>query len=521
MTETVQVVWFKRDLRIHDHAPLQAAASQGAVLPVYVVDPDQWQAPDSALRHWQFAAESVTELNQALAGIGLSLCCWHGSAIGLLEAIKAHYPALALHSHEETGNAWSYQRDQAVMQWCQAQGVTWHQARQHGVIRGLSQRKRWEHQWEALMTAPTVSAPVQPQMAWGARRFHHLDAERLIEQPLGHDQTPCPQRQRGGRRAGRDLWQSFIARRGVRYRGAISKPLLAWEFGSRLSPHLSHGTLSMREVVQSLRRQRRRHPADSRWNASLSGFSSRLYWHCHFIQKLESQPDMETTTLHPALRGLRERDPEHPRLVAWKTGQTGVPLVDACMRSLIDTGWLNFRMRAMLVSFATFGLGLHWREPALHLARLFTDYEPGIHYPQIQMQSGATGTNALRVYNPLKQADDHDSSGQFVSRWVPELADLPLEWKRTPWALPNVLRQRFAFEPGRDYPLPHDFETEARHWKDQLYQLRRTPQARASSRELLDRLASKRHPVTTRRHHSDSGQLSLFESALPPLASTE
>ncbi|GEN26554.1 deoxyribodipyrimidine photo-lyase [Halovibrio variabilis] len=515
---SIQVVWFKRDLRIHDHAPLANAAMAGPVLPVFAIEPGQWQALDSALRHWQFAADSLTDLSSALATIGLPLCIWQGDILTLLNALKARYSHITLHSHQETGNAWSFERDKSVLAWCCQHNVTWQEARQQGVVRGLTsrtgQQTRWETHWEALMKAPTFPAPQNAQVVEGWQAFQHVNVEQLHNLTLGIDTTPCPERQPGGRSEGRALWQSFVSQRGRRYRGSLSKPLLAWEFGSRLSPHLAWGTLSMREVVQSLRRQREKHAEDSQWSRSLRAFTSRLYWHCHFIQKLESEPSIELQTLHPALRGVRERDPDHPNLIAWKRGQTGVPLVDACMRCLIATGWINFRMRAMLISHATFGLGLHWREPALHLARLFTDFEPGIHYSQVQMQAGATGTNALRVYNPIKQAEDNDPSGEFVARWVPELTALPLEWRARPWALPESLRQRFGFQPGEHYPRPNDFEAEARHWKKMLYELRRTPDAREASQAIVDKLASQRRPLkqhAKKAKPANRQQLSLFD----------
>ncbi|WP_235040564.1 cryptochrome/deoxyribodipyrimidine photo-lyase family protein [Vreelandella profundi] len=515
---SLQVVWFKRDLRLHDHAPLSNAAAAGPVLPVFAIEPEQWQAPDSALRHWQFAADSLVDLSNALETLSLPLCIWQGDMVDLLNALKTHYGEFVLHSHEETGNAWSFARDLRVKAWCQQHGSPWHEARQHGVVRGLKSRvddrSAWEKQWETLMTAPTATAPQSAQAAENWQAFHHIDVEQLHDLTLGFDTTPCPERQPGGRSEGRALWRSFVAQRGRRYRGSISKPLLAWEFGSRLSPHLAWGTLSMREVVQSLRRQRKKHAEDTQWSRSLRAFASRLHWHCHFIQKLESEPSMESQTLHPALSGLRERDSDHPNLIAWKRGQTGVPLVDACMRSLIATGWINFRMRAMLISHATFGLGLHWVEPALHLARLFIDFEPGIHYPQVQMQAGATGINALRVYNPIKQAEDNDPSGEFIARWVPELTTLPIEWRAKPWELPESLRQRFGFQPGINYPIPHDFEAEARHWKKLLYELRRTPDAREASQAIVDKLASQRRPSKQRAKKAKPAnrqQLSLFD----------
>ncbi|RUR31961.1 deoxyribodipyrimidine photolyase [Vreelandella andesensis] len=509
----IQVIWFKRDLRIHDHAPLSNAAAAGPVLPLFAIEPAQWQTPDSALRHWQFAADSLIDLSHALQTLGLPLCICQGDIVDLLNGLKAHYGHITLHSHQETGNAWSFERDKRVHGWCQTNSVTWQEARQQGVVRGLSSRTGHQTRWEKLMNAPTATAPQNAQPAEGWQAFHQIDVDQLQSLTLGFDTTPCPQRQLGGRSEGRTLWRSFVQTRGRRYRGSLSKPLLAWEFGSRLSPHLAWGTLSMREVVQSLRRQREKHTEDTAWARSLRAFTSRLYWHCHFIQKLESEPSIEGQTLHPALRDLRERDPEHPNLIAWKRGQTGVPLVDACMRSLIATGWINFRMRAMLISHATFGLGLHWREPALHLARLFTDYEPGIHYPQVQMQAGATGTNALRVYNPIKQAEDNDPTGEFVAHWVPELSCLPIEWRAKPWTLPESLQKRLGFQPGEHYPLPNDFEAEARHWKKMLHELRRTPEARESSQAIVDKLASQRKPParrTKKTKPANRQQLSLF-----------
>eukprot|EP00392_Amoebophrya_sp_AT5.2_P003684 g3689.t1 len=121
----------------------------------------------------------------------------------------------------------------------------------------------------------------------------------------------------------------------------------------------------------------------------------------------------------------REREALLLKFFHWASGTTGYPMVDGCMRALLETGWVNFRMRAMLVSFATFHLFLHWRPVSIHLARCFTDYEPGIHYPQCQMQASTTGINTVRCYNPIKQSEDQDPDGRFLRRWlVPEAAAL-------------------------------------------------------------------------------------------------
>jgi len=503
----IHVVWFKRDLRVQDHLPLRLAGDRGPIVPLYVIEPGLWRQTDAALRHWTFIRACLETLDRDLTRLGQPLVLRTGDVVDVLEQLRRETGFEALWSHEETGNEWTFERDRRVAAWVRDRGIKWYEQPQNGVVRGLRNRDGWAGRWErrmseALTVPPGSLVPVPV-------RSEPLPRSPVNELPI----ETGTELQQGGRDQAERTLASFLQTRGGGYQRGMSSPLTAWQNCSRLSPHLAWGSLSLREVVHASRArvagfQSENGPEAMAWRRSLRAFEERLHWHCHFIQKLESKPSIEFRNLMSSCDGLRESEFDGTRYEAWRRGETGFPLVDACMRSLHSTGWLNFRMRAMLTAFAAYHLWLHWREPALHLARLFTDYEPGIHYNQIQMQSGTTGINALRIYNPVKQSFDQDPEGRFIRRWLPELGSVPNAFIHEPWQMPVHLQRSLGVRIGCEYPEPIvDHLASARVARQRLIAVRRQPESRVESRSIQKTMGSRRGP--RRNRAAPSGQAEL------------
>lgn len=493
MKEAV-ICWFKRDLRVTDHPALARAVALGPVIPLYIVEPELWAQPDASGRHYAFLGECLESLRADLTALGVPLVIRVGEAVAVLESLRAAHGVAHMVSHEETGNGWSYARDRRVGEWARGQGVRWHELPQCGVVRRLPSRDRWQGARDGFVRAPVVG-PV-----CGGKALGGVASEALPEaRALGLD-DPCPGRQRGGRRAGLRALESFLATRGEHYTRAMSSPLAGARACSRISPHLAFGTLSVREAVQAGRGAPAGRGAE--WGRAMRSFQARLAWRDHFMQKLEDEPAIEHRCLHPAYEGLRPRVPDAARLAAWARGETGLPFVDACMRSLMATGWLNFRMRAMLMAVASYHLWLDWRATGPVLARYFTDYEPGIHWSQVQMQSGTTGMNTIRIYNPVKQGLDQDAGGVFTRAWVPELAPVPDAYLHRPWEWDGA-----AGLLGKGYPAPVvDPVAAARAAREAVWACRTAHRGDAVTARIVTKHASRKRP---RRKPRDAAQLSF------------
>lgn len=478
--EKINLVWLKRDLRLHDNEAISKAIKNGKrFLIFYAFEKILLNDPHYNIRHWNFIKQSLVDINTELKGFKSKILAVDSDVIGLCNQIQNFYTVEKIFSHQETGILTTYTRDKEFKRYCRNNNIEWNENINNGVQRGIQHRENWVEEWEIFMSKPLeLFNPNDYQLL-------HIDDIKKIEDisnPASLETSNNMNFQRGGRSLGFRYLNSFFKERHKDYMFNISKPYLSRTSCSRLSPYLAWGNLSVREVFRLGRKEKNKKNAKH-----IGAFLSRLRWQAHFIQKFEMEHVMEKASVNKGYHKLKKSISKKYQN-AWINGQTGFPLVDACMRCLQETGYLNFRMRALTVSFFTHILWQPWQDATTHLSQMFLDFEPGIHFPQLQMQAGETGINNLRIYNPIKNGKEHDEDAVFIKKWVPELKNLDTNFAHEPYLMTPLEQQMYNFTLGKDYPFPIvDLKKSRKKASDILWNLKKNSEVKKESQRILQK----------------------------------
>ncbi|MBD0334392.1 MAG: deoxyribodipyrimidine photo-lyase [Cyanobacteria bacterium Co-bin13] len=415
------LVWFRRDLRIADHEPLYRAAKRGAVIPVFVFDQALLHHPETGAARVAFLLGCLESLDGDLRSLGGRLILRSGDPVQVLPELVRETQAEGIYAYTDCERIYGRVRDARLNHALAEQGLKIRWFEPPASVSELMPYPRYRQLWHRHMNAPVVPTPQQVIVPDVVESEAHPQLEALGHRP---DNKTIP---RGGTAEARQLLQDFLSEKSDRYYWQLSYP--SAEATTGLSPHIKFGAISVRECVQTV--QRAQDGGDLRVRRSQRQLISRLRWGSGFAQRFRYLPQLELRSLYSS---FDEADWNFDETLyeAWQAGMTGFPIVDAAARCLQSTGGylaLNFRSRAIYASFLSNLLGMDWRFGALHFMRHLIDGDCPIDHYQWAMQAGVThciDKTWTRIYNPGQVAVDRcDPEGDFIRKWVPEVAHLP------------------------------------------------------------------------------------------------
>lgn len=437
--------WFRRDLRLADNPPLFAAAQQGALLPLYILD-DTAERPLGAASRW-WLQESLKALDDELGGALLLL---RGDPLSLIPELAALSGATQV-SWQQSGEPQGMQQDQRLRQRLERNGVRVEAA--PDPLEAQALQLRTEQGLPFRVFTPFLKALVR-----------QLDVPEPLPKPdiksVRPDPDTIPDHWRwtlpkapnwsqslaehwvAGRKGAQAQLDRFLEAGADHYQEG--RDLMAQKGTSSLSPYLAFGELSAAEVWHSVAAA-----------ADGPAFRRQLGWRLFNRSLLYHYPHMTRENLKPAFDAMPWQDnPE--ALAAWQRGQTGIPLVDAGMRELWQSGWMHNRTRMVTASFLTKNLLIDWRLGEAWFWDTLVDADLAQNTANWQWVAGS-GMDAapyFRVFNPVRQGTRFDAEGAYVKRWVPELAPLPAAQVHSPWDLPTLLQSAEGARPQSGYPAP-------------------------------------------------------------------
>lgn len=437
-----KVVWHRNDLRLRDNKALSEAGKEA--LPVYIFDPEWLENDLVSDTRIEFVLECIKDINRQYQVKNSRISLLNGDPIEELEKLKEK-------GHEIYFNKDSNHFRQKMEKKAREkfQGFSG-----DGVVRNKpGTRKKWDNNADKYFRS---KPPGIPETFEDNPMENQASLDEIRER---HDIRPEKKKfgPGGSEEAGKRL-QKFLDKI-EKYPSSISSPIKAEKNTSHLSPYIRYGCITRRQAYRHAKWRSK----DSEQTQRYKMFIDRLFWHLNFSQKIEDNPDLFKESVNPVFRDLHKEKRDEEKIKAWKEGKTGYPLVDASMRALVETGWINFRMRAMCATFFSYILKQWWKEGADFFYKHLIDADVAINYYQWQMHSGLIGVHKHRIYNPTKQVKENDPRGEFIKKYVPELRSLNAEQIVKPWEMSEEEQRKTGIEIGKNYPEPIvDHKAEAR-----------------------------------------------------------
>ena len=415
------IVWFRRDLRIADHAPIYRAALRGGVIPLFIFDRSLLHHPETAAARVAFLLAALSALDQELRDRGGRLIIRFGDPVEVLPALIRETQAEGIYAYLDFERIYGRVRDARLNQALADQGLKIRWFEPAGTTADLIPYPDYRALWYSQMESGVLPTPSRIDIPDGV-----VGEPMPTLAELGHlpDRKPIPP---ASIHDARQLLQDFLAEKSDRYYWQLSYP--SAEATTGLSPHIKFGVISVRECYVTAKA----FDPKENWKIARSQqqLIARMRWGSGFAQRFRYMPQLEVRSLYSVF----DQDGwsfDEELYQAWQEGYTGFPIVDAAARCLQATGgWLalNFRTRALYSSFLSNLLGMDWRYGALHFMRHLIDGDCPIDHYQWAMQAGVThciDKTWTRIYNPEQTAVDRcDPDGLFIKRWLPELEQVP------------------------------------------------------------------------------------------------
>ena len=464
----IDIVILNRNLRLNDNAALFYGSLRSDYIVVYLYDENYWKANGKSSRQLKFSNDCLEELDNSLKNIGSEINIFEGSFNDLQKWIETSFNDYFIHMNHCTDINYFREGFEKFKKHFNKKLRIYDD---FGLQLNNFNRDAWSKNWNYIMHADLLESPIANKNIKEINLLKFNEFKNKINKKF----TGSVNIQKGGTSIANELLESFLYDRCEGYRSKMSSPSLSEDSCSRLSPHFTYGSISIRQVYQklsellpSLKNQK-----------DLYSFKKRLYWHCHFVQKLHTEPELEFHSMHRMCDELRT-EYDYEMIDKWIKGETGFPFLDACMKFLQKNGWINFRMRAMIMSFASYNMWQPWQKTSPLLAELFTDYEPGIHISQVQMQSGVTGINLPRIYSVPKQSIDQDINAEWTKKLLPQLNDFD----------PKLIHNAEL----EDLYIPKivDLKASAKFARDEIWGIRKSKEFKDEARKVYLKHGSRR-----------------------------